>query len=503
MTTLQQRLEQSSKQLRDTAVMNFTCHCFCVFLQDKLKHVAGLPVEQIANAIMCYALNDKSRKNKPEALLPTDTQGIIEICNVLHEKGQLILLKNKSKPNISWVILNKETLLGTVNGTVFAPQSFKQHRDMSSSTGVVPFHKIAKYFPDHDPNMIVEFLSHMEFCQEVRDQEVLHLLTPYDRATGSNSSSERYFFFPRLVSIETPQGVWDPKLDADYGYRCGWMLHCTEPDQFFTPHFLQVLILRLAFSFSLVSSKPRSWDEIPVIKRICSVWKKGICWTCNAGVEVVVEVIEQNQAVVVLVRSCKHATSELECIRLRSSVIKKVLQAKKTFCPNTSTAESLIHPRCLQYPLACIAKIILFPLPIVTQAIVEAEPFAVSDDNKTFSVEKLILFEPYFHFDQSHLKTIFDPDNEQKKIQDDTLQNITDSITEYTEDLKALEFKTKIFANIFKVHKAMHGRSKHESGIELLRVFHTWKSHSDGTYQCLRKTLDEFSLFCGRNLLVS
>ena len=494
-------LQESSAELRDHAVMNFTCHCFCVFLQDKLKHFTALPVEHITNAIMCYATHDKA--SITENFLSTDTQEVIRICEELSNMGHLLLLKNHSKLQMSWVILKKESLLSTVNGTVFAPHSFKQHKSFSSSTGVVPFHKIARHFPRYDPNMIVGFLSYMEFCQEIYDQEVLDLLTPYDKTTGPNSESERYFFFPRLVSIETPQEVWDPDQNTDYGYHWGWMLHCTEPDQFFTPHFLQVLILRLAFKFALTLPKLPSRDDIPAIKRICSVWKKGICWTCTAGVEVVVEVIEQNQAVVVMVRSCKYATSELECIRLRSSVIKKVLQAKKTFCPNTFTAESLIHPQCLQYPLACIAKIILFPLPIVTQAIVEAEPFAVSDDNKTFSVEKLILFEPYFHFDQSHLKTIFDPDNEQKQIQDDTLQNITDSITEYTGNLKALEFKTMIFANIFKFHKAMHGRSKHETGIELLRVFHTWKSHSDGTYQCLRKTLDEFSLFCGRNPLVS
>ena len=297
MTTLQQRLKQSSKQLRDTAVMNFTCHCFCVFLQDKLKHVTALPVEQIANAIMYYALNDKSRKNKPEALLPTDTQSIIEICNVLHEKGQLIFLENKSKPNMSWVILNKETLLGTVNGTVFAPQSFKQHRDMSSSTGVVPFHKIATYFPDHDPNMIVGFLSYMEFCQEINDQEILNLLAPYDGAKTAESLSERYFFFPNLVSVEVPHGIWES--DTHYSYQWGWILHGTESDQFFTPHFLQVLILRLAFSFALIPPKLPSWDEIPAIKRACSVWKKGISWISTAGVEVV----EQSQGVIVMVRS--------------------------------------------------------------------------------------------------------------------------------------------------------------------------------------------------------
>ena len=167
---------------------------------------------------------------------------------------------------MSWVILNKANLLSTVNGTVFAPHNFKQYRDLSSSTGVVPLHRIATHFPRHDPTMIVEFLSYMEFCQEIHDQEVLDLLNPFDKGSGTISLSKRYFFFPRLVSVETPQGVWEP--DPDYGYQCGWVLHCTETDQFFTPHFIQVLMLRLAFSFALIPSKLPSSDDMPAIKRI-------------------------------------------------------------------------------------------------------------------------------------------------------------------------------------------------------------------------------------------
>ena len=210
--------------------------------------------------------------------------------------------------------------------------------------------------------MIVEFLSYMEFCQEIHDQEVLDLLKPFDKGSGTISLSKRYFFFPRLVSVETPQGVWEP--DPDYGYQCGWVLHCTETDQFFTPHFIQVLMLRLAFSFALIPSKLPSSDDMPAIKRICSVWKKGIYWTSNRGVAATVELIERNQAVVVMVRSHKGFVSELECVQHRSSIMREVLQAKKTFCPSISTAESFIHPKCLKYPLPCIREMALFSLPI-------------------------------------------------------------------------------------------------------------------------------------------
>ena len=196
-----------------------------------------------------------------------------------------------------------------------------------------------------------------------------------------------------------------------------------------------------------------------------------------------------------MVRSHKGFVSELECVQHRSSIIRKVLQAKKTYCPSISTAESFIHPKCLQYPLPCISEMALFSLPIVTQAIINSEPFAVSNDGKMYNVEKLVLFEPYSHIGETNLQTIFDPENKQKTIEDSILKSIAYSITECTEDPQALKLKKQMFVEAFKV--MCH------SDNELLEIFQAWNSHSTGTYQCLREKLDDISLFCGRNILVS
>ena len=497
-------LQKSSAKLRGNAVMNFNCHCFCVFLQDKLNHFTALPVERVANAIISYG-RQRLYTSVTGNLLSPNTQDVARICEELSNMGHLLFLKNHSRLEMSWVILKKERLLSTVNGTVFAPHSFKQHTDLSSSTGVVPFQKIATYFPRYDPNMIVGFLSHLEFCQEIHDQEVLDLLAPYDRATGPHSSTQRYFFFPRLVSIETPRGVW--KSDQNYGYQWGWMLYCTNSEEFFTPHFLQVLILRLAFSFALTAPPKRpDLDEIPAIKRACSVWKKGICWTATAGIEATVEVIEQNQAVVAMVRSYKKIVSEVECIQLRSSIMRKVLQAKQTFCPNVSTAESFIHPKHLCYPLPCIREMNLFSLPIVARAIVQIDPCAVNESGELLSIDELICFEPYSCLGESMLQKLFNQENAETIVTDGFLQNMAGAIVENTDDHTTREFKRKVFMKVFKISPVAIKEATHDSDLEterLFGIFQAWCSHSDGTYQCLRQKLDDFSLFHGRNPLVS
>ena len=137
-----------------------------------------------------------------------------------------------------------------MTGTVFAPKDFKQYQNLASSTGVVPFSKISTHFPDLDADMIVHFLCHLEFCHNIADSEVLQLLHSLGTSepVATFDPTERFLFFPNLVSIEVPSGVWESS--PDFRYQCGWVLQC-KPGQFFTPRFLQVLLLRLAFSYAL------------------------------------------------------------------------------------------------------------------------------------------------------------------------------------------------------------------------------------------------------------
>ena len=192
-------------------------------------------------------------------LLPTTSEEILALCEELHSRGHVILLKESANPHVSWVVLNKEALLSEVNGTVFAPRNFKQHRDLATSTGVVSLSKITAHVPQYEPTMVLEFRSHMEFCREITDKEVLHLITD-----KSSDDLESYYFFPSLISINTPQSVW--KQDPRFSYQCGWILQCSQLDQFLTPRFLQVLLLRLSIAFTLVPSKPPIDQDFPTLR---------------------------------------------------------------------------------------------------------------------------------------------------------------------------------------------------------------------------------------------
>ena len=151
-------------------------------------------------------------------------------------------------------------------------------------------HKLQRDFPHYDTNMIVEFLTSLEFCFQVEDTEILHKIIEEFSASNEDlpvkavEASDEFYFFPGLVSIDNPLSVW--KDDGSMCYQCGWHCESANPDQFLTTRFLHVLVLRLAFLFSLpaVNQQPSS-----VLCKRCSVWKHGIGWLNEDSIEVVVE----------------------------------------------------------------------------------------------------------------------------------------------------------------------------------------------------------------------
>ena len=512
---LQHQLRSSSMKLRATVMMDFTCHCFYVFLLDKFQLHPAVTVNEITRVrqnITDDTLSDDDLFSSDEEeedsgeeltgglarldedlldLLPTTSEGILALCEELHRRGHVILLKESANLHVSWVVLNKEALLSEVNGTVFAPRNFKQHQDLATSTGVVSLSKITAHFPQYEPTMVLEFLSHMEFCREITDKEVLHLITD-----KSSDDLESYYFFPSLISINTPQSVW--KLDSRFSYQCGWILQCSQLDQFLTPHFLQVLLLRLAFAFALVPSKPPVNQDFPALRRVCSVWKNGISWRNMDGVEAVVEVTEQGQAVVVMLRCLKGLTSEVNCIQLRSSLIQKVLGTKVEFCSLVSTTDSFIDPQSLQYPLKEPSQMMtLFGTSDVARTIAEGKQCVLNDHGELVNVEEMLYFEPYANFGEDIIQDLFSEQNASKDVTDKFLYQIADKV----------HLKKELFNELFNPNPTLLqervSRAPPGPTHELVRVFQTWRDCSEGTYQCLREELDKYSVFCGRNPLVS
>ena len=66
----------------------------------------------------------------------------------------------------------------------------------------------------------------------------------------------------------------------------GWIIECSQDIQFFDPRCLQVLILRLVFTFNLAPArKVHAHNDIPsFLQRFCPVLKNGVSWCYDYGV---------------------------------------------------------------------------------------------------------------------------------------------------------------------------------------------------------------------------
>ena len=327
-------VSQSCTVLRQTADVDLCCHVLYAFLLDRFQGTVACTVTDVATSV---------KENRE--LLPQTSASLIPLISTLSDKGLLFLVKGSESHGDWWIILQKQALLSEMNGVIFAPKGFRQHKDLSWSTGVVPFFKLKNEFPDYNPNMISEFLTHLEFCFKIEDHETLALLNDEAEDT-SPDVSEEYYFFPALVSVKDPLHVWEQ--DDAMCIKCGWLYQCIRHDQFLTTQLLHVLMLRLAFTFALKLDPGDCREDTLAFRRKCSVWKHGIAWLSGLPIETVVEVGLQYQSVIVMM--CCPKGKEAKCVQLRLKVIQKVLGAKGEHCKAVKMSESFVHPTDVKYP---------------------------------------------------------------------------------------------------------------------------------------------------------
>ena len=321
-----------------------------------------------------------------------------------------MFLQNQEHPQSSWVVVEKETLLREVNGTLFAPDHFKQYRQVASNTGIVPITTLEELFPQYSSEMLVGCLENMEFCHPV-DPSTLQA-TNLRAASSSPSSGANHLFFPSLVKDYQPGNLPSP--------RFGWCLGCSDPHQFFSNRFLHVLLLRLAFTFPL-ESKKRSLS-LYGLERQCKVWRNGICWTNDSGVSTIVEIVDLNRWVIVLV-----SEKTREAAQTCSSVIRMILDLQHQLCSAVTTCECLISPSLLDsYPFDALPDTDLFDLPTVARSMLFHRKF-ILDRNEginRFSTDEALSCEPYYLLQPSSVCQLFNQSMASQPVPDPLLQEV-------------------------------------------------------------------------------
>ena len=207
-------------------VIHYYSHVVYAFLRTKLN-VVGCTLHDLVSAVAKE--NDSS--------LPNDQSVLVEILTTLSDRGLILFIHH---PHSSWIVVKTETLLKEINGTLFAPDHFKEHHYLASNTGVVPVSNLHKVFPDYNSEMLVGFLTSLDFCRPV-DPSVLQYTNL--QTTPSHSTAD-LLFFPGLVQSERPDS-----LVQQGALEFGWCLKCMNPHEFLSSRFVHLLLLSVAYQF--------------------------------------------------------------------------------------------------------------------------------------------------------------------------------------------------------------------------------------------------------------
>ena len=476
MSDLRRFLINSCQELRIQEPITFNAHCFLVFMIDTFMNLTAVTIKDISETIEI-----QQSKNGVLEFLPEGIETLYKICLELNDRGHILLLKDRFAVENSYIVIDKEFLLSRLAGTVFAPEGFKQYKELSTNTGVVPLSKITEIFPDQDHNILIGFLTHLEFCHEISDQSLHQLISEqYSRVSG-----ERYYLFPGLISVKVDDTVW--QMQSEYDYSFGWILKCNYLDQFFSSRFLQVLLLRLAFSFALNTSGVDPSQSIG-IHRKCCLWKNGIFWGRTFAMQTLVEVAHDNKSVLLLARF--QEDDLLQCVHHRSKVINTILQCKEQFCPRIQTTELFLDSSSPhQYPLNLPNESNICTLQDLATAVVSnSKSRRVVLQCATIPAKNYLSFEPYLEMKLSTIQELWDETNEKKVVSESCLLRL---VQQATDELRCLI-------------KTITGTSTGEDQFyqDLLRWRDSDKTKQK-TYKELHQKVDQYSVFAGRNVLVS
>ena len=485
-------IQKSSAILRSPETISLNAHTFYIYLLDSFKDDLAVCLKDVQDRIH-KDLNQKVKSKRKKNLLsfiPSTLPRLMEICQQLSQKNLILYLHNEDSPERSFVICDCTTLLSNVTGTVFAPENFRQHCKLASSTGVVPLSRFSEQFKAYSIEMLISFMSHLELCFEIEDKKVLECVREHEENPEPDG---RYLFFPGLIRIETPEELWEE--DSAMSCHFGWIIECSQDIQFFDPRCLQVLILRLVFTFNLAPAR-RVQEHVPSLQRFCSVWKNGIFWCNDDGVNSHLELFNNGKAFMLKMRS---RVLKPDFLFVRSQNIAKIIETVKDFCPNITTVESVIDSlEVIKRPLKPAASVTLCSISDIALA-VALNKDDVKGERRSLALSQLLQFEPYASLDQDTLQCILSEKNAKKndKVSNPFIFHFANQVA----DSECISMYLTILHNDRSPSTRASTKSdspKHE----LIHTLETWRDKTEGTYSCLRETLNKYSIFTGRNPLV-
>ena len=294
--------------------------CYKLSLQASI--LLGLLEKDFRNVTACSMEDVISHIQVTHVSLPDDSASLLPVLEELQDIGLLFVVGDSSHGNFQ-VVLNISQLTQDVHKLLFSKKPSELKPFLNA--GILPPSLLEKIFPDY---ITKECLIHLQYCQEISHKDVGAFSSPLPPI----SANQTLLFFPALCDLKRSEVSWF--TPPDLSYSIGWLARCTAPLDYFPSRFLHVLLLRLVYKFTLpIPSQSQGSADDHSFQRRCTMWKAGVHWLMEEGVECMVELVncdDNSNGVVVITRSDRKMTEN--CIKVFNSIINCVMQAKAEFC---------------------------------------------------------------------------------------------------------------------------------------------------------------------------
>ncbi len=483
MHKLRQLLSQTCDEVRANFKPSFECSLLRSFMQHKFQSPIIIEYRDLFEYI---THSDIPCIKQNETLYRT--------CQMLHSRGYLLFLPDGQSPEAGWIILNQEAVLSMIHG-------FQKLVELTNKVGLLPVSQLEKTLGAMGFNLtlVIQYFLRMKFCLRVVDRRVLYSIVGFDPP----NPLEDHLFFPHLITGDIPTDIWLPS--EDWGRCFGWKMECVESVCFFTPRFVQMIVLRIAALFPF-NTDPNS--PFPTRKQLTHVWSRGLSWMDSRGIQVLVDLDPNSTTATVLTRCKKDATCEMDYYQLRGLVLKEMRLIKDKVCPRAQVKECVLLPvMAARYPsptpnhtvctMEDIAQTLLTPGAGLVQCTHRTIASEIPESDTTLdhvTLSDIVGFEAYTLLNAVLLKDLLTKDDDLCQLSEADLERIAT-------DFSASELGLISLARILRV--AMTTSSNVSRTDSILSLLKKWASKDGGGSVCaLRESLGQYSLFTGHHINV-
>ena len=379
--TLNCRNPRSSKYVRDEllqAVEGATPYR----LSTEASILLGLLEKDFKEVITCTLETLLNHITETGVHLPNTARSLYPVVKELHTVGLLMLIERNSEEleNIL-LLIDVPKLTNEVHKLLFSNKSSQQFISatdpQSTSMGILPVEYLCRILPDY---LSKDCLVQLQYCQELSHTEVkIDAVVPSD-----NPRAPSLLYFPALCTTERKENITTPDY---FNYSLSWYVKCNGIFDYLPPRFLHVLLLRLAYSFALPALHNHSQTASPNESSIttvekynyrCTMWKNGIHWLMEEGVQCFVEMVDNSKGIIVITNS-KEAQKSI-CTEMRIKIIREIEQAKDEFCVIVTLQHYLMDSND---PSSFVDENELFAMNDIHRVLEESHPFVISVSGQT------------------------------------------------------------------------------------------------------------------------